>query len=239
MSVAIVMPFRAQSEERFRAASWVSLRLRSLHPDWPLVVAVEADEPWTKGKAVNRAVTRIDAEKLVIIDADVAVPKKALEWAVATIGADVAWAVPFGTVYRLDRDATARALARSPDVEPVEMEAGVCTRPPYDAVPGGGVLAVTREAFETVRGFDARFVFGQEDAPLGHALDTLAGPHEQLPAPLWHLHHPARDPHGRGHELGSDMRLETRYIAARGDVEAMRRLIRERGAGPPVTVKRA
>lgn len=221
MNIEIVMPYHG--EARFRLASWVRLRLEALHPSWRLLVGVDGGEPWTKARAVNRAVSS-RAEVIVVTDADVAVPAKALEWAVAAVIGGAAWAVPYGTVYRLHREQTAEVLAASPVAEIEVLEDGACVRhrPPYDATPGGGVFVVAREAWETVGGFDERFVWGQEDAPLGHALDTLAGPHEQLPAPLWHLWHEPRPP---TQAMYDDQRLENCYHAARGDVEAMRRLI--------------
>lgn len=232
------MPYHG-GEERFRAASWVRQRYEALHPTWRFVVAVDGGEPWRKGVAVNRGVPD-SAEVIVVTDADVAVPAKALDWAVAQVLDGAAWAVPYGIVYRLNEDTTADVIShRAPTVDPHEMAANVCARAPYDAVAGGGLFVVARDAWETVRGFDARFNFGQEDAPLGHALDTLAGPHEQLPAPLWHLWHSPRDPHGRGAQLGADAALERRYLAARGEPEVMAKLIRERGAGPALAVKRA
>lgn len=220
---------------RFRLASWVRQRFGALHPEWSFVAATDGGEPWSKARAVNQGVPD-SAEVIVVTDADVAVPAKALDWAVAQVMGGAAWAVPYGRVFRLGPETTAEVISHWPaTIDPTEMEASACSRPPYDAVPGGGIFVVARDAWETVRGMDLRFTFGQEDAPLGYALDTLAGPHEQLPAPLWHLHHEPRDPFGRGRQLGNDVRLENRYHAARGDVAAMRRLIRERGAGPAVT----
>lgn len=233
--VAVVMPYHG--EARFRLASWVRQRYQALHPGWSFHVATDGGAPWTKARAVNRGVP--DAAEIVIVtDADVAVPAKALEWAVDRVVEGAAWAVPYGFVYRLDRERTALTLGRSPAVEIEAFRADECARAPYPAVPGGGIFVVARDAWETARGFDLRFHFAQEDAPLGYALDTLAGPHEQLPAPLLHLWHEPRDPHGRGAELAADMKLENRYLAARGDPIAMAALIRERGAGPAVTVKR-
>lgn len=222
--------------DRFRVASWIRQRLEALHPSWPLLVGIDGGEPWTKARAVNRAIPG-RGDVLVICDADVAVPAKALEWAVAAVLDGAAWAVPFGRVHRLTPEATTQILADRPDVEIAHMTAKECipNRPPYDAVAGGGIFAVARDAWETVGGFDERFA-GQEDVPLAHALDTLAGPYEQLPAPLIHLFHPNRRV---TRQLYQDQALEARYLAARGKPAAMLALIRERTAAGAVDVKRA
>lgn len=231
-ATTIVMPY--VGTDRFRVALWVRQRYETLHPHWRLVVAVDGGRPWSKARAANRGVPP-GADIIIVSDADVAVPAKALEWAVATVADGAAWAVPYGMVYRLHEGTTAEVLHQAPgiEVEPVADAACVAHRPPYPAVAGGGILVVARDAWETIGGFDERFEWGQEDAPLGHALDTLAGPHEQLPAPLWHLWHVPRT---QSPQMYTDHALEARYLAAHGHPEAMRRLIREQTTGTPGVV---
>lgn len=222
--IEIVMPYHG--EARFRLASWVRQRLEALYPSWRLLLGVDGGDPWTKARAVNRAVSG-RADVLVVTDADVAVPVAALEWAVARVAAGAPWAVPYGTVYRLTLEHTATLLARSPVAAVDHLDARVCipNRPPYPAVPAGGIFAVSRAAWATVGGFDERFVWGQEDVPLAGALDTLVGHHEQLDAPLWHLHH---DQRRVSRQMYADQRLEARYLAARGKPDRMRALVAER-----------
>lgn len=222
MTVAIVVP--VHGEDRLPGAAWIIGRLTTLHPSWPLTVA--DGEPWTKARAVNAAVPD-DAEILVICDADVAVPPEQLLWAVRRVRDDgEAWAVPFGRVYRLSLERTTEviALPLATPITHLDAKACVAHRPPYDGVPGGGVLVVSREAWGIVGGFDDRFTWGQEDVPLACALDTLAGDHVQHDGPLWHLFHPARRTR---REMYHDMALEARYLHANGKPEAMRHLIAE------------
>jgi len=223
------MPYHG--EERFQIASWVRQRLQALHPDFMLLVATDGGSPWTKARAVNRGMPE-QTDVVVVVDADVAVPANALEWAVSVVAAGAAWAVPYSIVHRLHQDATAALLHGTPALEVDTPPTRDCIRhrPPYPAVPGGGIFVVARDAWGTAGGFDERFVWGVEDASLGYALDTLAGPHLQHDGPLVHLWH---TPRVITRAIHDDHRLEARYRAARGDVEAMRRLIRERTTGDP------
>jgi GT2 family glycosyltransferase len=182
---------------------------------------------------VNRGVPA-DADVIVVTDADIAVPAAALEWAVdACSGFGAAWAVPFSTVYRLNQETTAWLLASGWDANITAMSPGQCVqhRPPYPAYPGGGLFVVARDAWETVGGFDERFVWGYEDQSLGWALDTLAGPHVQYDGPLVHLFHEQRR---TSRAMYDDQRLQASYLAARGKPDAMRALVRERS-----TIERA
>jgi hypothetical protein len=81
-----------------------------------------------------------------------------------------------------------------------------------------------RSTWENVGGVDPRFVgWGGEDIAFGWALDTLAGPHTNLGAPLYHLWHPlAVDRRKASPETD---RLAGRYAEANGKPEAMRALI--------------
>jgi hypothetical protein len=227
MTVAVIMPLSPASAERFRVASWVLQRLRLSHPDWPVIVGDTARRPWSKSHAVNSAVGRTDADVLVIHDADVIVCAEALAGAVEQVRNGWPWALPHGTVYRLPEGATAEVLAQPPTAvdltSPPAVHGHTYTRPPYEGVPGGGLFVVSRTAWDTVSGFDERFIgWGSEDVSLGWALDTLAGTHWRGTDPLWHLWHPIEP---RTIEMYDNQRLEERYRHANGNVEAMRALV--------------
>jgi hypothetical protein len=180
--VAVVVPYRAG--EPHRDAAWAAIEAHYAihHPEWPLIVA-DCPGEWAKGAAVNAAVKRTKAGVIVIADADSFVPPEILAEAVE-VAPKAGWVVPHITVHRLDEASTARFLAGEPG--PYEWQ-----KKPYEGLAGGGIVVLTRKAFDTVSGMDERFLhWGSEDISFGLALETLVGPHHRLFGELWHLWHP-------------------------------------------------
>lgn len=223
MTPVLIVPYHRGGRLRAANAAFVRRRLRALHPDWPLVMATS--DPWSKAHAVNIAAKATKGAPLVICDADVLVRPEALVAAVEAVEAGSPWAVPHGTVFRLNPDESRTVRRGDARVRPRPLTADRCARKPYPGLPGGGLFVVSREAWETVGGFDERFDgWGSEDVSLGYALDTLAGPHWRGGAPLWHLSHPAAE---RTDRLDGHQALEARYLRARGNVDAMAELVAE------------
>jgi hypothetical protein len=206
-------------------AEFVMSRYRLLHPELALRTAMACPPPWSKGRALNLAVGQYDPEMLVIADADCIIAADALNRAIG-LAERKGWAVPASMVYRLSPELTETVLAGSALFDPEPVPANRCERNPYPVVPGGGILVATRQAWETVGGFDERFKgWKGEDVALGRALATLVGPPGQVEGPMWHLHHrPAR----KDRELLiANYHLEMDYRRATGSVEAMAELTRE------------
>lgn len=230
----IVIPYHP-APGRERVASFVKLRYQALHPGWPIVMAGDGGEPWSKARAVNRAVEcgipgyKITTKATVIIvaDADCCADSSALVHCVEAVEGGAPWAVPFGMVFRLSKDATNDVLAGDIDIEPTPTIHVDPARPSYIGLPGGGVLVCSRESWATVGGYDERFEgWRGEDVSLGWALDTLAGPHVRSEAALWHLAHP---PAVRVREaMEANYQLELAYRRAQGRPRAMRSLVTER-----------
>lgn len=227
------MPFSGDDVDRLAAWSWIRSRYAAAHPGWKVVEAphepVEqgGERLWSKARAVNRAVENLDAELLVIADADLFVPASAFIDATWHLGRRH-WVVPYGAIHRLGIHETRRVLDSEPwrGFGPPARRELECK--PYPGQPGGGILMVRREAWELVGGFDPRFVgWGGEDTSLGIALDTLAGPHLRLAAPLFHLWHAPVSRFNSPAYL-ANLRLQAAYVGAAGDPDAMRALIGQR-----------
>lgn len=187
-------------------------------------------DPWVKAAAFNPPAAESDADVLIVADADSFVP-------VAQVAAGVAGAMRVGwstvatRVHRLSRGATAACLAADPaatDTPPaLDLDPG---RKVHDLLPGGGIVAVRRDVWEEVGGFDPRFVgWGGEDWALNAALRTLTGSYaHKVPGPYFHLWHPlAACPDAL--EANVDA-LVWRYRKAKFKPDAMRALIAEREA---------
>lgn len=196
----------------------------------PVHVGIAPCEPtgWSKGAAVHNGVRTTGTDGLVIHDADALVAPGALRTAARAVAAGAPWAMPHTAVWRLSRRGTARYLAAyraggtMPRVDPLWLE-----RRPHVAPAGGGVVVLTRAAYDLVGGIDPRFHgWGGEDISFARALNTLVGQGLHGDAPLIHLWH-TPDPtrvHGRGPPPNE--RLAGKYLDASGDYEAMRELVR-------------
>lgn len=186
---------------------WVRARWEHHHPGWQILEAPDPGTDWSKGRAVASVIARADHDVLVVADADSFADPAALSEA-AEMAAVHGWAVPFTEVRRLNEEATAAVTAGPPDTDPPAARSALA-RGVYCPGPGGGIVAVTREAWDTVGGIDPRFKgWGGEDLAFGWALATLVGPLHRATGPLWHLWHPPiRDKRPHSAELADRYRL--------------------------------
>lgn len=225
MDTSICVPLTLDGAERERNWNFLQVRYERLYPDWEVVVGHQA-EPWSKGAALCDAVERSRGEALVIADADMMVRPEVLPEAVASLN-EAAWVVPHGRVYRLSDEITERVIAGDVS-EPERVSPQWVVRRPYTGVRGGGLVVLTRKAWETVGGIDPRFIgWGGEDLSFGRALHTLCGPVLRWRHIAWHLWH--RDQAIRARRRGSpeNEALAGRYRTAFGNPEAMRAIVEE------------
>lgn len=205
---------------------WTWCRARWGAPDIELIAADSGEEPFSRGNSRTLGATKASGEVLFFADADSAndnlrASVDLLERAPWVI----AYSAPKGYV-ALTEAATECLLARSPS-EPL--------RAPQ---PGdwyerchsfAGALCMRTEDFWRVGGYDPRFEgFGFEDDAFHEALDTIVGEHERVDGVHLHLWHPHieserfNQPH-----IGENKALADRYYAARGNREAMLRIVEE------------
>lgn len=221
-TVSVLVPLGQLDEHRARAWSYVEAHYRRSHASWQLVTGECDDVAWSKGEALRRAYSASSGDVLVIADADSLVDAVTLEKAVR-LAPRAPWVVPHTTVYRLTPDETTKVYAGGP----LRRGPRLVVRTPYTGPAGGGIVVLTREAWETVNGIDERFEgWGGEDISFGYALATLVGWYERLGGRLFHLWHPHPAPDLRGSPASET--LVARYKAARSDPDAMRALIDER-----------
>lgn len=222
-SVAVVVGHsRNDDAHRLANLAWVVARYQA--HDYPVAVGAAASTPWVKAHAFNPTAATVDADVLVIADADCIVTRGALA-ATVTAAARDGYAVPAKAVHRLTPEATSAVLGRMPGDDIAER---LPCEGKHQLLAGGGIVAIARDLWHEVRGFDPRFVgWGGEDFALGCALYGLTGhyPRRQHGV-LWHLWHP---PQGRNQRLTPDNeRLSNRYRSVKFDRAAMRALINER-----------
>jgi hypothetical protein len=90
-----------------------------------------------------------------------------------------------------------------------------------------GVLAIRRDLFDAVGGFDERFVgWGGEDIAFMCACGAIGGGNRRVRGEHWHLWHPRPDEHHE-HYAANDA-LMRRYMALQGNRRGMLDLIAKR-----------
>ncbi len=229
MTTAVIVAAHAHDDgHRVAARRWVTDRYLALYP-WPVHVSIQHAAYWCKAEAVNPTVADIDADVLVIADADSYTSVAGMSAAVAAVQHGRAdWALPASSVYRLDQRSTAHVLATDPDTD---QPADTFTGRSHELLPGGGIVVVRADLWRDVGGFDPRFVgWGGEDFALGCALRALSGQYaHKVGGTLWHLWHPPAPSNG-GLLPDDNFALANRYRAAKFDPAAMRDIINERQA---------
>lgn len=227
---ALIVPYHPSDQARADAWAFVRGRLRSDFPDWPIIVP--HIRPWSKTAAVNAGVRWASEQVLILHDADSFVPADALQQAVHLVQQGKAdWVVPHGLVYRLSRGATDGWLNHGTDT------IRLC-RSVYQGPAGGGIVVLSRRAFDAVNGMDERFdQWGWEDQAFGRALGTLVGPYHRIDtADLIHLWHPPAVDTGRP---APEMKaLYQRYKAATFVPRLMRALVFRTDPEPWVALDR-
>lgn len=207
MATAVLIPWRAGCEHRARALDHVTSLYADHHPDWPVILGRCDEGPWIKAQAIMDALSRTDADVLVITDADVFTD--GLAEAVAAVITGAKWAIPHYLVKRRAEDGTAE------------------DERPYPGIEGGGIVVLPREALLDCPP-DPRFIgWGQEDECWAVALTALYGPPWRGTADLVHYWHPPQERWTRRRGSRESWALRRRYLNARHDPDAMRALIGE------------
>ena len=214
--VAVLVPWR--DGDRHRERIWATIR-----PWWPWpVVEGSCEGPeWSKGAAVADARARVDAEVLVVADADVWADD--ITVAVGNAIAGSPWVVPHSRVHRLSATATATELGWGSAPPPPRRY----DQPPYQGVVGGGIVVLRADVWDACP-IDPRFIgWGQEDESWGLALTSLFGKPMRLGGNLTHYWHPPQPRQNRRVGSPANWELHRRYARAARDPEAMRALIAE------------
>jgi hypothetical protein len=216
MEAAVLVPWRPGCAHR--EAAWRHLKaLHARSHPWPVIEGAPADGEWSKATAVADALSKTDADVLIVADADVWTD--GLPAAVAAVQDGAPWVVPHGRVRRLDGPSTAAVLAGG-------EWGGTLDQPAYMGYPGGGITVLPAATYRAAP-LDPRFVgWGQEDLAWSVALKRIAGAPWRGKSDLWHLWHPPQPRMTRqvGSEAGAE--LLKRYQRARTR-DAMRTLLEE------------
>lgn len=229
MTVEVIIPWsHAATYDRHRAFDHVHDWYRE--HDYSVRTNPCPVDPWAKGAAVDAAVKLSPARVLVIADADVLVPVEALQRSVLAVTCGAAWSQPHGEVFRLSQDTTARVYTEALPGRPRWLPRRALANRQHTGPHGGGIVVLTRDAYDTVGGIDPRFVgWGGEDISFARALDTLVGPCLRFDAPMWHFWHERQERRPGNRASSETEQLANAYLAACGHRDRMRALVACRG----------
>jgi len=224
MAVVILVPRRAGEEARDRAWGHCK-RVLELQTGWPIFEA-DSEGIWNRSQAINRASTLAgDWEQAVVIDADTVHEPYMLLNAIYLLRNNPGSVVPWTVRWKLSESGTERFLARGVRGVPrhnrddLDKQDGTPLR--IHVLYRGGTIAVSRESWELVGGFDERFEgWGHEDVAFRVALNTLTPTRvREIRGSIWHLWHPRATPH-QPNEI-----LKRAYQGAMGNPSALREVM--------------
>lgn len=217
MKFTVVIPYRYT--DRYRSAALTFVQDHYLDQGLTIITGDSPSSAWSKGAAVNAIVDGFAFDGLIVADSDCIVTHEALADSMRAVAAGAAWSMPHRNVLRLGRSETYMLYRGRRDVSCLRAS----SRP---GPPGGGIVVLSRDAYDMVGGIDPRFCgWGGEDISFARALDTLVGSCVRLEADLWHLWHPKTRRRPGNRASPDSERLAGAYLDAEDDPAAMREVI--------------
>jgi GT2 family glycosyltransferase len=212
--IAVCIPYRENGDHRQRAYRYVEAWWQRL--GYPVFTAAGPDGPFNRSAARNQAARQAGKWKVAVFaDADTIGDPALIDISIQH-AANGHLSYPFTEYAGLSATGTRRLI-----------EGGGLSGPyKRKRLSPGGILAVSRQLFEQVGGWDEAFQgWGYEDLAFSYAAGTLGGIRRE-PGRIHHLWHPIV-PEKRDAIAGRTINRTRmmRYRVANGDQEAMRRLL--------------
>lgn len=214
MATPILVPRRAGDPHRDRVFRWLRARLELELPDCPIVEGHHERGPFSRSAALNRAAREAPPwDVALILDGDTHVDPRQVREALELARETGRLVYAFEDLHALTYAGTEAVL------EGFRGYWGRWTKWTKERSPSSA-LAVPRELWDAVGGFDERFAgWGWEDVAFRRQANELGGDELRVPGAGWHLWHPrspARDP--RRAEYRAAEELGARYKRA-GSIE--------------------
>lgn len=178
-ATVILIPFRGDGGWRSRNFELVHAQASRL--GWPVHVGDSGDEPFSIARTWNQLANEAGGWD------------RAVRWAADFLIEDLSSVVD--AVERCEHYTFAfDHVTKLNEVETTKAHAGGQLPTRDDKVPFGGINVITRELWDTVGGFDPRFLgWGHEDRAFVHAVEVLFGARHRVPGRMFNLWHPRGD----------------------------------------------
>ena len=215
----VLVPWRADNGQRSDIWAYTRKQIWGLrHPGWPIVEGVAPDGLFNRSAAINTAAAAAgDWDVAVIADSDTFTERCSLLRAVDAAVQDPTrvW-LPYGQQQRvlLSQQYTEDLLGGSFGFN-AQRATATGTLDPYEGY-RSGVIVVHRSLWDTVGGFDERFVgWGGEDDAFADTAAALANGWKWSTGNLYHLWHPPSRPDHNDPAFVANKSLAARYRCAR------------------------
>jgi hypothetical protein len=167
----------------------------------------------SKAQALNSAIAKTPAQKLIIIDSDFLVPLGNIKEGLKMAG----WIIPYSKCRNLSKDETAQIINEEKLPDSMDDE--------HRPNPVGGAWIISLKDWNKVGGLDERFKgWGGEDASFFWAASTILGEPMRLGGTAYHLYHEPC-PTKALFRRGENYKLWQQYRQARGKREEIKKLI--------------
>lgn len=216
-SIDVIIPFNSDEPYRVKSLEWVKERWKMQLPNAHISVQHDNPKSFNKCRAVNRGAAKGNGRLIIIADADCFITHQTLFRALNRITEKGNhYVYPYKYVDRLSQETTDLYHQSRPDIAPFHSKSDL-TKIHKDT---GGIILVTRTAFEAVRGMDERFisVFGAESVTFIYSIKTLFKPVNRIQDRLYHLWHP-KFPRTKAPEQKANRKLQERYQQCKTPVE--------------------
>ncbi|AZU60419.1 galactosyltransferase-related protein [Neobacillus mesonae] len=226
-NVSVLIPYKPDNGLRDRLFKWVKTFYETLMPEVELCIGESRSKPFNRSQAINNAAKQATRDIFVIADADVFYNPQLIIRGIELLKQH-AWVIPYFTWKDLSKPSSEKLLNYTPQW-PLPCKVNCKERKFKKAKPISGVIIITRDNFNKVKGFDERFVgWGKEDNAFKDAMNTVCGPFKRLTGTsIYHLWHPKVGSRGNPN-YRKNVNLYKRYVKNRGNVEEMKKLINER-----------
>lgn len=216
--VSIIIPHGPDNGQRDVVFKWIMEFYKVTMPNVEICIGELSDnKDFSKARAVNMAARKATKDIFVIADGDIIYNPAILESSAKLLN-KYPWILPVNKALDLTKESTEKLLNEIPKW-PIPIEVSSSERTQV----GSGLLNVLpRKHFETVGGFDERFVgWGGEDDAFTISMSILCGSPQRLDFTVNHMWHPSGDMSN----YHNNIRLLNRYCQGREEIEA---LVRER-----------
>jgi hypothetical protein len=186
MKLSVLIPYRPDSVHRERIhrttkPMWEKTGLEVIYQN----DGAEPGQPFSFAKAVNRARTKATGDWFLVYSVDALPPSKGILALLDCALKKYPWIAPMRGQARFSHDQTMQIMAGTPSRQTGDPAGGFC-------LGHQAIVAVKKKTWDTLGGFDERFVgWGPEDKAFHLALKTffpdgLDLPTDEVFRTLWH-----------------------------------------------------